>query len=422
MFLATGTSSSRSDLFTTRLPKHLRELAVWEDEFEIEPLADDGWPVTEFRHLHTPGFEGYTVSRWRHKDGTPNTGDPDRILEDMDYDGINATMLHPNLSLFALYTDNHELSLASARVYNDYLIERFLPYKARMRPTAPIPMTDVDDAVKEIERVANAGLGALLLPATAPKPYYSEEYDPVWAAAQASGLHVFFHVATGGVELDDPEPPAMQAMVGAGAVANMPLSRKLISDRLFGAAVMTAHAPGQLIAELVGGGVPERFPDLHFFPIEFNAHWLASAMGAMDKAWTAGIGQDPDWWLGYWDSNRPDNDQPKMGRLFALNTRWPYPLRPSEYVKRQFHVDFQDDPVAVACRHFTGIETLIWGNDYPHAEGTFGGGHAAHSPDLLPKLFAGVPDDERQAIVGGTLAKYVGFERATAARKVGASV
>ncbi len=90
------------------------------------------------------------------------------------------------------------------------------------------------------------------------------------------------------------------------------------------------------------------------------------------------------------------------------------PLRPSEYVKRQFHVDFQDDPAAVACRHFTGVETLIWGNDYPHAEGTFGGGHGPHSPDLIAQLFAGVPDDERQAILGGTLAKIVGFEGVTA--------
>ena len=31
-----------TDLFTTRLPKHLRDRAVWEDDFEIEPLAEGG--------------------------------------------------------------------------------------------------------------------------------------------------------------------------------------------------------------------------------------------------------------------------------------------------------------------------------------------------------------------------------------------
>ncbi len=67
-----------------------------------------------------------------------------------------------------------------------------------------------------------------------------------------------------------------------------------------------------------------------------------------------------------------------MAQLFRLNEKWPYPLTPSEYVKRQFHVSFQDDPVAVACRHITGLSTIVWGNDYPHAEGTFRGSRQLH--------------------------------------------
>jgi hypothetical protein len=94
-----------------------------------------------------------------------------------------------------------------------------------------------------------------------------------------------------------------------------------------------------------------------------------------------------------------------MAQLFRLNEKWLYPLTPSEYVKRQFHVQFQDDPVAVACRHITGVPTLLWGNDYPHAEGTFRG-----SQELIKTLFADVPDDERAAILGGTLGKLLGFK------------
>ena len=83
-----------------------------------------------------------------------------------------------------------------------------------------------------------------------------------------------------------------------------------------------------------------------------------------------------------------------MAQLFRLNEKWPYPLMPSEYVRRQFHVSFQDDPVAVACRHLTGLSTIVWGNDYPHAEGTFRG-----SQELLARQMAGVPDDERMITV-----------------------
>ena len=64
--------------------------------------------------------------------------------------------------------------------------------------------------------------------------------------------------------------------------------------------------------------------------------------------------------------------------------------------QRQFHVQFQDDPVAVACRHITGLSTIVWGNDYPHAEGTFRG-----SRELIAKQFADVPADERAAMLGG---------------------
>ena len=81
-----------------------------------------------------------------------------------------------------------------------------------------------------------------------------------------------------------------------------------------------------------------------------------------------------------------------MAQLFRLNEKWPYPLTPSEYVQRQFHVSFQDDPVAVACRHITGLSTIVWGNDYPHAEGTFRG-----SRELIAQQLGDVPADERAA-------------------------
>ncbi len=172
----------------------------------------------------------------------------------------------------------------------------------------------------------------------------------------------------------------------SAAQVNQPMTEKSASKRMITQSIYSTIVPQQVICELIGGGVPERYPDLHFALIEFNAHWLASLVGAMDKCWITGIGQDADWWLGYWDDTRPANDQPSMAQLFRLNEKWPYPLMPSEYVQRQFHVSFQDDPVAIACRHITGLSTIVWGNDYPHAEGTFRG-----SRELIAKQFGGRP-------------------------------
>jgi len=49
---------------------------------------------------------------------------------------------------------------------------------------------------------------------------------------------------------------------------------------------------------------------------------------------------------------------------------------------------------------------VVWGNDYPHAEGTFNG-----TEETLAEHFdAAVSDEDRAAILGGTLAKVAGFD------------
>ena len=399
-----------TDLFVSRLPKRLRELAVWEEDFEIEPLGADGYPY--FRKLHTPGFEGWTYARYRHHDGSPQAGDPARIVEDLDTEGIWATLMHPNHALFGLYThDHHELSIAHARVYNDYVSEVFAPYRDRVFTTSPIPLSDLDDAVAEIERVAALGSRAIILPATSPVPYSSRALDPVWAAAEANGMLVAFHVATGGVKVNQKAAPTLQGMIATvAAQKHEELDDDVIVERLTTAALMAPMAPQRIIVSLVGSGALERFPDLHFLLVEFNAHWLVSTMAAMDKAWTLGVGQFRDWWVGTWHDDRAANDQPDMAQIFQLNERWPYPLMPSEYVQRQIHVSFQEDPVAIACRHVTGVSPLVWGADYPHAEGTF-----MHSREAIDHQFRGVDPDERAAILGGTLGGLLGVKAPTGA-------
>lgn len=397
------------DLFKARLPKHLRERALWEEEFTLdEPIVPGGH--TEFKKLHTIGFDGWTISKYRQIGGETPDGDPEHIIRDMNLDGVDASVMFPNLSLFVLFTDDHELSMAHARVWNDYLVERYLPYKDRLRPTAAIPLTDVPEAVAEIERCARMGLGAILLPEIPPLPYYAREYDPVWAAAQAHGLPVFIHVATGGVKVREEVSGTAVTVRGLMTAMNMGkgnLTDDMVAGRTMGTAVGSAVAgPQGIIAGLVGGGVCERFPDLHFNLIEYTAGWLVSFMGYMDKAWKTGTGQDPDWWLGFWDDNRGPMEQPSMGRLFAINDQWPYPLKPTEYVRRQIHVQFADDPTAVKARHITGLSTVMWGNDYPHAEGTF-----RSSAECIAENFEGVPDEDRAAILGGTLADVVHFDK-----------
>ncbi|MGW0872099.1 amidohydrolase family protein [Streptomyces sp. NPDC002740] len=395
------------DLFKTRLPEHLRERALWEEEFTLdEPIVEGGH--TEFKKLHTIGYDGWTISKYRQFGGQTPDGEPQHIIRDMDLDGVDASVMFPNLSLFVLFTDDHELSMAHARVWNDYIAERFLQYRKRLRPTAAIPVTDIPEAVAEIERCARLGLGAILIPETPPVPYASRSYDPLWAAAQAHGMPVFIHVATGGVKTKESTSETaltVRSMMTAVNMGKGQLTDDMVSGRLQNSAAGFS-SPQRIIADLVGGGVCERFPALHFNLIEFSAGWLVSYMGFMDKSFRTGIGQDPDWWLGFWDDSRSPKEQSAMGRLFTINGKWPYPLKPSEYIRRQIHVQFADDPTAVKARHITGVSTVMWGNDYPHAEGTF----RSSAECIADNFDDSVSDEDRAAILGGTLAGVVHFD------------
>ena len=58
-----------TDLFRTRLPKHLRDRAVWEEDFEIEPFVEGGARIfRQAAHAGVRGLDGLAVSPDRRAD------------------------------------------------------------------------------------------------------------------------------------------------------------------------------------------------------------------------------------------------------------------------------------------------------------------------------------------------------------------
>ena len=51
-------------------------------------------------------------------------------------------------------------------------------------------------------------------------------------------------------------------------------------------------------------------------------------------------------------------------------------------------------------REYIGVETLMWGNDYPHAESTF-----PRSREIVETILAGVPLEEKRLIAGENCAR-----------------
>jgi predicted TIM-barrel fold metal-dependent hydrolase len=86
---------------------------------------------------------------------------------------------------------------------------------------------------------------------------------------------------------------------------------------------------------------------------------------------------------------------------------WAYPklgLLPSEYWKRQGYATFQDDPPGMELLHHLGADRLLWGNDYPHHEGTW-----PHSDEAIDRTMGHLDDSQRRAILGETAAALYGF-------------
>jgi predicted TIM-barrel fold metal-dependent hydrolase len=161
----------------------------------------------------------------------------------------------------------------------------------------------------------------------------------------------------------------------------------------FGDTSMQGYQAYQVSAWLVGSGVLERHPTLHFVFVECGAGWLVWALDALDFAWQEVPGSERIQGM---------KDEGAFGDLQSV---WSYPMLPSEYVHRQIHATFQDEPAAIRYRKDIGIDQLMWGSDFPHPEGTW-----PHSQEFVARRFASVEEPERSAILHGNFAKLYGIE------------
>ena len=127
---------------------------------------------------------------------------------------------------------------------------------------------------------------------------------------------------------------------------------------------------------LVASGVLQRHPGLRFVLVECGIGWLAWVLQTLDE-----MHEKRHMWI-----------EPRL------------PDRPSDYFRRQGGATFGDDLVGLRMRDVTGVESLLWGSDYPHDEGTF-----PHSREVIERTFRDVPEEEKQMIVGGNAARIYGF-------------
>ena len=293
--------------------------------------------------------------------GDPTGGrDIDRRLKDQARDGVSAEVIYPNSSLFLYNSRNAAYQYAVARAYNDWAIGLFGAASDRFAPVAIVPVIDLDEAVRQVERVAKAGFRTIKIPLTVEsRPYNLPDYDRFWAACADHGLVVSLHAFT---ETEDQFPADWGEEEGTGGgLSHMAMSM----------------ARGQNpVALLIASGALQRHPKLRFVVVECGAGWLAWLLYVMDEQV-----ERKHMWM-----------RPRLE------------MKPSEFFRRQGAVTFSDDPIALRHLDYTGAEVLLWGSDYPHDEGTF-----PHSQEVIDRTFAGITPEQKRMIVHDNAAKLYGF-------------
>jgi predicted TIM-barrel fold metal-dependent hydrolase len=263
----------------------------------------------------------------------PGASDVKLRVADLDAQGIWSELLFASKALWVCLSSDRELVRECLRVYNDWLHDEYLRASPRFVGAAMVSPVSTEDAVEELQRAASMGYHSICLPTTPPedRPFHSEVWEPLWAAAAEARLPLCFHVGTG---------IRNRVYRGAGAA--------LIN-------FVESCVPGtRTTSMLVAAGVLERHPTLKIAVMEAGASWMAVLADRMDESYRQ---------HGMWMKDKLE-------------------MPPSEYMHRQVYASFQHDRTALATVRNLGFRNVMWGSDYPHAEGTF-----PKTQEVLHELF-----------------------------------
>jgi len=305
----------------------------------------------------------------------PAAHDPHERLAHLDREGIHAQVLYPNVGGFGsgafLKLKEPELMLACVRAYNDMILDWAAADPKRLVPIMATPFWDVAAAVREIERCAAAGHRGVLF-GSQPQAFGEPElidthWDPIWAAAQAAGLPISFHIGSGtGLELSG------AAKIGfRSQIARISANAFVENERC--------------LADIVFGGVCHRFPELKFVSVESGVGWLVFAIEAFDWQWiNGGVRRE-----------HPEFD-----------------LLPSEYFRRQIYGCFWFEEAGLQKALDLYPDNLLFETDFPHPTSmSVGPQSSARRPrDYAAQALAGVSDDVLAKVLHDNAAALYGLD------------
>ncbi len=284
----------------------------------------------------------------------PSVWDPAERIKEQERDGVSAEALYTSMGMLLFGLEDAELRAAAFRAFNDWAAEYCSYDPKRLIGLGAITLEDIPAGVEELRRCAKMGLRGVLIWGSPPadKPYSHKDYDPFWAAAQDLNMPISLHILTGrrghGIDF--------------GHILHSYMS--------------LPHEIQLTIANMVYGGVFERFPNLKIVSAENDVSWLPHFMYRLDHAYD------------------------RLRHFEGVELK----MMPSEYVKRQVWATFQFEDVWIDLRKRYGDEKIMWSSDYPHTDSPW-----PNSRKWIAEHFVGVPESELAKVVGGNVAALYGI-------------
>ena len=230
------------------------------------------------------------------------------------------------------------------------------------------------------------GCKTLFLPPSVPwEPYYLNCWEPLWSLAEEANVVLNFHVFAGnlGFAADFAHVLHMGESEAERALKSRDAFNGFRQEMLSTTVIGMAAGMGPVV-HLTACGALDRHPNLRFIVTEGESGWLAFALQQMDRM------QD-------------------RRHMFLKKLS----LKPSEFFLRQGHVTITDDPAALNNMKFTGADCFLWGNDYPHDEGTW-----PESQRFIDDIRATLSELDTRKVLSENAARLFGFDlERLAARK-----
>src|SRR5215475_9176493 len=219
-------------------------------------------------------------------------------------------------------------------------------------------LNDHEAAVKEIHRVAKMGLRGLELSCSWDmEPMWHPVWEPLWQAVNEVNLPLHFHTF-----------PTLPPSVREKATGQTKRSAMFTSVSGFQMNLIN------ILAAVIGSAVLERYPNLRISFGESGIGWIPYALDRMDFEWE--------------------------DRFRDLGLK----MKPSEYWRRQCKATFQFDRIGTKMIDEIGVETLMWGSDYPHPDGVW-----PESSKYIEEQFGHLPPEVTRKITCENAARFYGL-------------